>query len=102
MASVARLPLIACSLGASGQQDRLIEWRDLLGAAVSREETPEGVRYSFVADARTERRIRDLADAEHGCCSFLEFDVTRQSGQVMMNVIAPPEGLDTLRLIFPA
>ena len=29
-------------------------------------------------------------------------DVTRQSDQVMMNVIAPPDRLDALRTIFPA
>jgi hypothetical protein len=102
MASRARLPLIACSLDATGQQARLAQWRDALVAAVSREETSEGVRYAFVADAQAEQRIRDLAAAEHGCCSFLEFDVIRRADQVLMNVSAPADGLDALRLIFPA
>lgn len=102
VAPTARFPLIACSLDATGQQARLAQWRDVLGAAVSREETSAGVRYTFVADAQTEQRIRDLAVAEHGCCSFLEFDVTRHTNQVLMNVTAGPEGLDALRFIFPA
>ena len=100
--ATARLPVIACSLDATGQQARLAEWRDLLAAAVSREETSGGVRYAFAADARAEQRIRDLAAAEHGCCSFLEFDVRRHADRVLMSVTAPPDGLDALRLIFPA
>jgi hypothetical protein len=102
MASTERLPLITCSLDATGQQDRLAQWRDALGAAVSREETSEGVRYAFLADGETEQRIGDLAAAEQRCCSFLEFDVTRQADQVLMNVTAPADQLDALRLIFPA
>jgi hypothetical protein len=102
MASTASLPLIACSLDAMGQQDRLAQWRDALVAALSREETSQGVRYAFVADAQAEQRIRDLAAAEQGCCSFLEFEVTRQADQVLMNVTAPADQLDALRLIFPA
>jgi hypothetical protein len=102
MVSTARLPLIACSLDATGQQARLAQWREALVAAVSREETSEGVRYTFVADAQAEQRIRDLAAAERGCCSFLEFEVRRHADQVLMNVTAPPDGLDALRLIFPA
>jgi hypothetical protein len=101
VASTARLPLIACSLDATGQQARLAQWRSLLGAAVSREEMSDGVRYTFVADARMEQRIRDLAAAEHGCCSFLEFDVSRHTNHVLMNVTAAPEGLDALRFVFP-
>jgi hypothetical protein len=102
MASTERLPLMACSLEATGQQARLAHWREVLAAAVSREETSEGVRYIFVADAQAEQRIRDLAAAEHGCCSFLEFDVRREADHVLMHVTAPADGLDALRLIFPA
>jgi hypothetical protein len=102
MASTERLPLIACSLDAMGQQARLAQWRDALAAAVSREETSEGVRYAFVADAQAEQHIRDLAAAEHRCCSFLEFEVTRRADRVLMNITAPAEGRDALRLIFPA
>lgn len=102
MASTARLPLIACSLDATGQQDRLAQWRDALAAAASREEIPDGVRYTFAADAQAEQRLRGLAAAEHACCSFLEFDVIRHTDHVLMNVTAPADGLNALRLIFPA
>lgn len=102
MASTARLPLIACSLDATGQQARLTQWRDLLAGAVSREEISGGVRYAFVADAGAEQRTRDLAAAEHGCCSFLEFDVRRHADRILMDVTAEPDGLDTLLWIFPA
>lgn len=102
MASIARLPLIACSLDATGQQDRLAQWRDALAAAASREKIPHGVRYTLAADAQAEQRIRDLAAAEQACCSFLDFDVIRHTDHVLMSVTAPADGLNALRLIFPA
>jgi MerR family copper efflux transcriptional regulator len=97
-----RLPLIACSLDATGQQARLAEWLDVLGEAVSREKTPNGARFTFVADGRGEQRIRELAAAEHECCSFLEFDVTRSADQLVLSVTAPADGLDALSFIFSA
>lgn len=101
VASTARSALLACSLDSSGQQARLAEWREVLARTVSCEETSEGVQYSFVADAHAEGRIRDLAAAEHGCCSFLEFEIQRHMDQVVMTVTARPDGLDVLRVIFP-
>jgi MerR family copper efflux transcriptional regulator len=94
------LPLIACSLDATGQEARLAEWQELLGQAASREETPDGARFTFVADERDEQRIRELAAAEHECCAFLEFDVTRREDQVVMSVTTRPDALDALRFVF--
>jgi hypothetical protein len=47
-------------------------------------------------------RIRELAAAEQGCCSFLRFEVTRVVDQIEMNVRAPADGLEALRFIFAA
>lgn len=76
MTSRSQLPLIACSLEAAGQQDRLDDWAELLGEA-SRAETADGVRYVFAAGAVDVERIRELVVAEQSCCSFLQFDVAR-------------------------
>jgi hypothetical protein len=98
----APLPLIACSLDSDGQQARLAEWADLLAQAAAREETARGVRYSFASvSADTENRIRALASAEQGCCSFLQFKIAR-ADQIEMAVTAPPEGREALRFIFSA
>ena len=95
-----QLPLIACSLDAAGQQARLSDWAKLLRQAAAREATAGGVRYSFPAANELERRIRDLAAAEQGCCSFLEFAVSRTGGEIEMTVTAPADGQDALRFIF--
>ena len=94
--------LIACSLDSEGQQARLEEWAELVGRAMSREELPDGFRYTFAGGDDVEARIRDLAAAEQGCCSFLRFEVTRVADQIEMTVKAPPDGLEALRFIFPA
>jgi predicted alpha/beta hydrolase len=94
------LPLIACSLDASGQQRRLREWAELLCEAAAAEQTAEGARYVFVGGKEFEGRIRALAAAEHDCCAFLEFGVVCVNDRVEMTVTAPVEGLDALRFIF--
>jgi hypothetical protein len=95
-----KLPLIACSLDAKDQPARLAEWRELLSGATAHEETPEGVRYTFVADEHGEQRIRDLSAAEHECCPFLEFDVAHRADEVVLTVSAQPDALDALRFVF--
>ena len=100
MSADSNLPLVAFSLSAVDQKARLAEWAELLGQAVSGEETAEGVRYAFAAGAAYEQRIRELAAAEQGCCSFLQFDVAHVGGRVEMAVRAPADRLDALRLIF--
>lgn len=95
------LPLIACTLDAAGQRDRLAEWADLLRSATTHEETPTGVRYRFRAADGLERQIRSLAAAEKECCAFLEFDVTTAGERLELSVNAPPEGQDALRFVFP-
>jgi hypothetical protein len=91
-------PLIACSLDGDGQQTRLGEWKDLLAKATAREETDSGVNYSFPGEL--EARVQELAAAEHECCAFLEFELTRRDDRIELSVAAPPDGLDALRVIF--
>jgi hypothetical protein len=94
----ANLPLIACSLDGDGQQTRLVEWKELLAEATAREETDSGVNYSFPGEL--EARVQALAAAEHECCAFLEFEITRRNDRIELSVAAPQEGLDALRFIF--
>jgi hypothetical protein len=99
---VTALPLIACSLDAAGQKQRLADWRALLAEAVEREERADGVRYSFVGGHDLESRLRTLAAAEKKCCAFLDFNVTRLGAEIKMTVTASPEAANALRLIFAA
>ena len=92
--------LIACSLDGNEQITRMDAWRQLLATSEERDSTPEGVRYLFPATDDVESHVRELAAAEHRCCSFLQFSVSRLGDHVEMTVAAPSEGVDALRFIF--
>jgi hypothetical protein len=95
------LPLVACSLDADGQRERLGEWAALLAAASTSVPTPEGARYSFSASDELERQIRALAAAEKACCSFLDFEISREARTIELTVSSQRDGLDALRFVFP-
>lgn len=96
------LPLVGCSLETADQQNRLADWAGLLGQARTRQETSDGVRYTFAADDELKPRVEALAAAEHGCCSFLEFEIAEAGDELEMTVTAPPNSQEALRLIFCA
>jgi hypothetical protein len=96
------LPLIACSLDAAGQKQRLADWSSLLREAAQKEKTTDGVCYRFVAADALEARLRSLAAAEKECRAFLDFNVVRRIDEIEMTVTAPPNALAALHFIFPA
>ena len=94
------LPLVACSLDSVDQQQRLAEWAELLSQARTREETSDGVRYAFAADAALRPCVEALAAAEHSCCSFLVFGIAEAGDELELTVTAPANGQEALRFIF--
>ena len=96
-----QLPLVACSLNADGQRERLGEWAEVLGKARSSVPTDDGARYSFAASDELERQLRALAAAEAECCSFLDFEIARRAGTIELTVTSPAAGLEALRFVFP-
>jgi MerR family transcriptional regulator, copper efflux regulator len=99
---VTTLPLVSCSLDATGQKQRLADWSSLLAEAARREETADGLRYSFVAGNDLESRLRTLVAAERACCAFLDFSVLRTGDEIEMTLTAPPDAAAALRFIFSA
>ncbi len=91
------LPVIACSLTAGGQRERLSEWRSLLSTAESHEELPTGMRFRFPPDLKD--RVRLLAAAESECCAFLRFDIV-EADDLVLTVEADENGQEALRFIF--
>lgn len=96
-----RLPLVACSLDADGQRERLGEWAELLAAATTSVPTADGARYSFSSSDELEQQIRALAAAEKACCSFLDFEISRGAETIELTVTSPQAGLEALRFVFP-
>jgi hypothetical protein len=96
--AVKNLPIVACSLSAFGQRERLGAWRSLLDRSQMRERLSTGMRYRFSAELANEARA--LAAAEEECCSFLRFNVEQSGDSVLLTVESDGEGLDALRFIF--
>jgi hypothetical protein len=96
-----QLPLVACSLDAGGQRERLAEWAELLGNASASAPTADGSCYSFAASDELEQQIQALAAAEKECCSFLDFEISRRAGTIELTVTSPAHGLAALRFVFP-
>lgn len=92
------LPVIACTLTADGQRERLDDWKSLLAVADSREQLLTGMRYRFRPNLA--ERVRSLAAAEHECCSFLRFDVVEAGDDLVLTVETDERGQDALRFIF--
>lgn len=96
------LPLVACTLQPAEQPKRLADWAKLLRETRTREETSDGVRYTFAANDDIKPRVEALVAAEHSCCSFLEFEIAEAGDELEVTVTAPPNGQEALRLIFCA
>jgi hypothetical protein len=96
------LPLLACSLDADDQKQRLADWSALLQEATRREAIPDGLRYTFAATDELESRVRALAAAEKACCAFLDFDIVPTGEALHMTVTAPPDAVTALHFIFRA
>jgi hypothetical protein len=73
-------------------EERLAAYRDLFAdALVARERTVAGTRWRFRADAGVEKRVRDLAALEQGCCAFFDFTITLAGGEVLWDTSVPDD-----------
>jgi len=46
------------------------------------------------------QRVRDLAKAEHECCTFLDFEIVEQNDELRLTVTSHSAGQASLRFIF--
>ncbi len=89
---------VACSLDASGMQDRLARL-NLIGAAalVEVEEPREGAALlRFRADAETRSSLAEVVAAERACCPFLDLELADRDGLIELSIAAPPESVGIL------
>ncbi len=72
------VPPVACSLASQPEllADRIDEFRRLFAEAlISRERTADGIRFRLRSEPAIETWVRDLAQREHACCPFFQFDI---------------------------
>jgi hypothetical protein len=86
-------PPIACSLDADALRERLAEI-EALGAERLIDRTREGERHvlRFRRDTETERRLEAIIAAESRCCAFLDLELTRRDGELVLTLAAPNGG----------
>jgi hypothetical protein len=83
----------SCSLDAGQLRERLAEI-EAVGAMSLIEKTLDGERHvlRFSADAETERRLEEIVAAESRCCAFLDLELTRRDGLLILTLAAPTGG----------
>lgn len=84
---------MACSLEAGAQRERLAEI-EAVGAESLVARTRAGERHllRFRGDAETERRLREIVAAESRCCAFLDLELRRDEGELILMLGAPAGG----------
>ena len=77
---------IACTVDLSDRsavQAGIDTYRSAFDHHMRTERTPVGFRWIFRNAPGLEAKLAALAAAEHGCCSFMKFDITAQNDEVI-------------------
>src|SRR5262245_24263937 len=91
---------VACTLGATDQQERLSAWRELLAGAIRRERLDGGVRLIFPPDPALAGRLGELAVKEQACCPFLAFALRPAADGVVLEVTATGDAVEVVTGLF--
>lgn len=92
---------IACTLTADGMTAR-IALIDALAAdgLLDRTTTDAGMRVRLLDRPVIEQRTRELVAAESKCCAFLEFDLGRENGYLVLDIAGPEEARPVIDMFF--
>lgn len=93
---------MACTLDGAELGERTEQWQQLVGKAVRREETPDGVRLFFPGGAELAGEVAALAAAEQGCCAFFDFTLHLTPTALQLSVRAPESAAGMLADLFGA
>lgn len=92
-------PLIACTLSATGYQERVTSIRMLASRSlISAHRTPLALHLVYEADALSE--VRDLVRAEQSCCAFLDFKIVEKEDGVHVAITAPADAAQAAGVLF--
>lgn len=84
-------PVEACTLPTADQPRRLAEFDGLFGTSLIflRREDPLWLRLRLAGGVDVETAARDLTAREAECCSFFDFQVSREDADVVVDVRVP-------------
>jgi hypothetical protein len=92
---------IACTLTSADLAARRGRWQRLAALAMTeRDETADGLRICFRPEPGAEEELRALATAENECCSWAEWTVEAEGGQLVLAACATVDGVATLHGMF--
>jgi hypothetical protein len=92
---------IACTLTPDGMTARMA-LIDALAAdgLLDRSATESGMRMRLRDTPDIERRTRELVAAESTCCAFLDFDLGRENGDLVLDVNGPAAARPVIDMLF--
>jgi hypothetical protein len=94
---------IACTLSPDGMTARLA-LIDALAAdgMLDRAATPGGMRVRLRDTPDIEHRTRALVTAESQCCAFLDFELGRDDGDLVLEISGPEAARPVIDMFFAA
>jgi hypothetical protein len=92
---------IACTLTPGGMTARvaLIEALTADGL-LERTATETGIRVRLLDRTDIEQRTQELVAAESQCCAFLDFDLRRENGALLLDISGPDEARPVIEMFF--
>ena len=94
---------IACTLTPDAMDARLGLF-DALAAdgLLERTVTDAGLRVRLRDTPEIERRTRELVAAESTCCAFLDFELGREGGDLVLTIAGPADARPVIDMFLPA
>jgi hypothetical protein len=94
-------PAVACTLTPADLAAQARRWVRLAARAMTRRaETAHGLRIFFRPEPGAEEELRALVAVENECCSWADWTVREDAGQIVLDVRAAGAGLSTLHGMF--
>ena len=90
------LPIIACTLDAGGQAQRVEEFRSLFRTSLVRAERVDDTAARLHFEPSAEQAVRALAAAETTCCSFWSFTFEQTGDTVVLLARTPLDAVPIL------
>ena len=92
---------IACTLSPDNLQHRLSLIDALaVDGLLDRSPIDNGVRVRLRDTPDIERRTLELVAAESRCCAFLDFDLRRQDGRLVLDISGPEDARPVIERFF--
>ena len=92
---------IACTLTPDGMTARLALIEALSAdGLLDRCPTATGLRIRLRDTPEIERRTRELVAAESRCCAFLDFELGRDGGELVLDISGPEDARPVIEMLF--